>query len=272
MPAARSGCRCCPWAPLWRLTRLSPFARLDALLAPAPDPARVAFLYERPFAHRGLHGAGIAENSLSAFDAAIRAGHGMECDVQASLDGIPFVFHDGTLDRLTGERGPVAARPAAQLERIALSGTGECIPRLTALLELVAGRAPLLIEIKSPGTHIGPLCYAVRRTLEGYRGKAAIMSFNPLIPGWFAREAPHVVRGLVVSEEGKKGLRGVAERRGALWKAKAEFLAYDIRDLPSSFAAAARARGLPVLTWTVRDAEQEAVAMREADQIIYEKR
>ncbi|MCF8707111.1 glycerophosphodiester phosphodiesterase family protein [Rhizorhapis sp. SPR117] len=250
---------------------MSLFARLEARLSPPPDPGRVAFLRSQPFAHRGLHGGDIAENSRAAFEAAIRAGHGMECDVQMSEDDVPFVFHDDALDRMTGEAGTVADRSAAILDRIMLTGTDECLPRLTDVLTLIGGRAPLLIEIKAEGSHITGLCYAVRRALEGYTGKVAIMSFNPLISGWFATHARHIVRGLVVSEENKAGLRGRIERTTSLWVGKPEFLAYDIRDLPSPFATRARARGLPVLTWTVANAAQEQVAMREADQIIYEK-
>ena len=250
---------------------MSPFARLDAFFAATPDPARVAFLYEQPFAHRGLHGLGLVENSRAAFDAALAAGHGIECDVQASADGVPFVIHDEELDRLTGERGEVSAQMAAVLDNVLLKGSDEYLPRLTEILGRVGGRLPLLIEIKAPGRDTKRLCLGVRRALEGYRGKVAIMSFNPLVPAWFAVHAPHIVRGLVATEEDKKGLKGRIERTLSLWRSRAEFLAYDIRDLPSPFAARARRRGLPVLTWTVRDARQEQVAGTHADQVIYEK-
>lgn len=250
--------------------RLSPFARLDAFFAPAPDAARVAFLHARPFAHRGLHGGGIVENSLAAFEAAIAAGHGMECDVRASADGVAFVFHDPMLDRLTTARGPLAARTGEQLDRLRLVGTNEAVPRLAALLARVAGRAPLLIEIKAPDRNIDGLCRAVLHALSGYDGKVAIMSFNPFISAWFRARAPQFVRGLAVSEEGRKGLRGRVERRLSLWRARPDFLACDVRDLPSAFAARARGRGMPVLTWTVRTAADRRLAATHADQSIYE--
>jgi len=249
---------------------LSPFARLDSLFSPAPDPARVAFLIAQPFAHRGLHGRGLVENSLAAFDAAIAQGYGMECDVRASLDGVAFVFHDADLDRLTREKGRLGDRTANLLDAVVLSGTQECLPRLDTLLHRIDGRAPLLIEVKAPTRNIVRICRATRRALEGYRGPVAIMSFNPLVAAWFRREAPHIVRGFVVTEEGKHGLRGKIERTLALWKAKPDFLAYDVRDLPSPFAARARKRGLPVLTWTVRNAAAEAVAFAHADESIFE--
>lgn len=188
----------------------------------------------------------------------------MECDVQASLDGIPFVYHDAMLDRLTAERGPLGARPAALLDAVVLND-GEPLPRLEALLRRIAGAAPLLIEIKAPERKVGYLCRGVRRALEGYRGGVAVMSFNPMVGAWFRAHAPQIVRGLVVTEEGKPRWRGRCERTLALWRSNPDFLAYDIRSLPSRFAARARSRGLPVLTWTVRDAEQERVAFDHAD-------
>jgi glycerophosphoryl diester phosphodiesterase len=251
--------------------RSSPSALPDRLLAPPPAAKRVAFLSAQPFAHRGLHGVGRVENSRAAFVAAIAEGHGIECDVQVSRDAEIFVFHDYELDRLTGSSGPVAARPAASLAAIPLKGTTETLPRLDEMLALVAGRVSLLIEVKAKDRHVGGLCLAVRRALEGYRGAVAVMSFNPQVPRWFALHAPKIVRGLVVTEEGKRDLRGRFERHLSLWRARPDFLAYDIRDLPSRFAAAQRSRGMPVLTWTVRGAAAEATAHAHADQIIYEK-
>lgn len=251
--------------------RSSPFALPDRLLAPPPAAKRIGFLTAQPFAHRGLHGQGRIENSRAAFAAAIAQGHGIECDVQTSRDGEIFVFHDYGLDRLTTSSGPVAGRNAAQLEAIRLAGTAETLPRLAEMLALVAGRVPLLIEVKSGDRQVAALCLAVRRALEGCRGAVAVMSFNPEVPRWFALHAPRIVRGLVVTEEGKRGLRGRFARHVALWRARPDFLAYDIRDLPSRFATAQRARGIPVLSWTVRSAAAEATALVHADQIIYER-
>jgi len=250
--------------------RLSPFARLDRVIAPAPAPGRAAFLFDRPFAHRGLHGGSVVENSRSAFQAAIHQGFGIECDVQASRDGEAFVFHDYDLDRLTPMTGPLDGRDAAQLDSIRLHGDAGAMLRLPDMLGLVAERTPLLIEVKARDRQVVPLCLSVRRALEGYRGPVAVMSFNPEVSRWFADHAPRILRGLVVTEQDRPGLRGEVRRRLALWRSKPDFLAYDIRDLPSRFAAAQRRGGLPVLTWTVRDAAQRETAAIHADQIIFE--
>ncbi len=247
------------------------FALLEGLISPAPSPERVAFLKCQPFAHRGLHGADRVENSRAAFRAAIRLGHGIELDVQAASGGEAFVFHDAELDRLTPQRGRVNDSRADDLDTIALAGTDETIPRLPEILGIVAGRVPVLIEIKSEDANPAPLCHSVRRALEGYNGAVAVMSFNPQVAHWFGEHAPRVVRGLVVSEQGAAGFGGRAKRWAALLRAKPDFLAYDVRDLPSRFATAARKRGIPVLTWTVRDAKAEATAFAYADEAIYEK-
>lgn len=250
------------------------FALLDRWRAPAPDPRKIGWLGAQDYAHRGLFGAGVPENSMSAFRAAAAEGLGIELDVQRSSDGQPVVFHDDALDRLTGESGPVLRRSAEQLGRIALSGSAgvDTIPTLRQVLAQVAGRVPVLIEIKSDGDpRIAALCLAVRRVLEGYVGPHAVMSFDPRVSHWYAVHSPHTVRGLVVSEGEDRALAGKIRRRLALWHARPDFLAYDVRDLPSRFATGQRRRGLPVLTWTVRSDEHRARAADHADAEIFEE-
>ena len=249
--------------------QLSPLGLVDDLFAAAPDPRRVERLIPTPFAHRGLHGRGRVENSRSAFEAAIARGHGIELDVQASRDGYAMVFHDHELDRLTDEAGPVAHRTSEELQRIKLKGSHDSIPSLHDVLRLIAGRVPLLIEIKAPDREVAALCLSVLRELGGYRAPVGVMSFHPEVSRWFSLHGPRVTRGLVVTEAGRRW-RGAIERRLALWRARPDFLAYDVRDLPSRFAARARRRGIPVFTWTCRSPDQVKRAKANADQIIYE--
>jgi glycerophosphoryl diester phosphodiesterase len=235
-------------------------------VATSERAANLGALFAKPFAHRGLHKAGITENSRAAFRAAIHAGHGIELDVQASGDGEAIVFHDYELGRLTDAKGKLAEMSAAALGAIPLKGESEGLPTLAEILSLIDGRAPLLIEVKSPGRRVAALSGAVARALEFYIGPVAVMSFNPGVPRWFARHRPEVPRGLVVTEDGQPE-RGRLKRKLSLWWSRADFLAYDIRDLPSAFAAAS---GLTLGTWTVRTEAQRATAARHADQIIYE--
>lgn len=231
--------------------------------------ADLSALVARPFAHRGLHGGGRIENSRAAFEAAIEEGHGIELDVQASADGVAMVFHDYELERLTEAAGKVAELDAAALGRIALTDAHETIPTLAEILTLIGGRVPLLIEVKAPDHSVAGLCKSIEAPLTGYTGAVGVMSFNPEVGRWFAGHAPERLRGLVVTER-NKGWRGPFERRFALWDSRADFLAYDVRDLPSGFAAKARAKGRPVLTWTVRTQDDRLRAAASADQIIYE--
>lgn len=234
------------------------------------DRARADWLREVTYAHRGLHGDGRLENSPSAFRAAVAAGYGIECDVQMTADDEAAVFHDFELDRLTDQTGPVRERSLEMLKTIPLKG-GDPIWALADLLSEIAGQVPLLVEIKSRRElDPAPLCAAVDRALCAYSGAVAVMSFDPRVPNWFFTNAPGVVRGLVVTEEDDRGVAGRMRRRIAFRHARPDFLAYDVRDLPSSFAAAHRARGLPLLTWTVRTPELRARAVAYADAPIAE--
>lgn len=208
---------------------------------------------------------------MAAFDAAIAAGFGIECDVRVSRDGQAFLFHDATLARMTGTAGTIEALDVAQIERLRLAH-GEPIPRLSALLAQCPPDWPLLLEIKANGRHIGPLCEAVARDMAGQPLRAtAIMSFHPLIGLWFARHGLQTVRGLVVTGQHKHKARVRIANALALWLAKPDFLACDIRDLPTPLSCRARRSGIPVLTWTVRSDAARARAVNHADQIIFEQ-
>lgn len=248
-----------------------PLSLLDRWRAPPPDPRRIAWVGAQDYAHRGAHGAGVPENSLAAFQAAVRAGLGIELDVQRSSDGQAVVFHDWDLDRLTDRSGPLARLSAEQLGQVHLQGTEGTIPTLRQVLDQVAGRVPVLIEIKSRREdHVTPLCLAVRRVLEGYTGAHAVISFDPRVARWYLKHSPHTARGLTISEGENRALAGAIRRHLALWHARPDFLTYDIRDLPSAFAACQRARGLPIVSWTVSTPEDRERAMDHADAAIVE--
>jgi glycerophosphoryl diester phosphodiesterase len=241
--------------------------------AAAEPPRRPTWLTSRPYAHRGLHNATRVENSRAAFEAAIAASNGIELDVQATSCGSAFVFHDDELDRLCRGNGRLDAIAADEAASIAFRKCDETLPPLGEVLALVDERVPVLIEIKAQPTIAAAeaLCSSVRAELRYYRGPTAMMSFDPRIVRWFAVHAPEVLRGLVVSDEGRKFPGGWWQRRLAVRVAKPDFLAYDIRSLPSRFAARQRRRGRAILTWTVRTLGETQVAARHADQIIHER-
>lgn len=223
------------------------------------------------YAHRGLHGPGVPENSLAAAEGAIAAGMGIECDIQMSRDNVPLVFHDWELERLTKERGKVAARPADELCRIALAETGQTIWQLTDLLGLVAGRVPILVEIKAqPHLSLAEACIAIAKVLADYNGPFAVMSFDLRMGEWFAKHAPDTVRGLVVTDTLDHGYQSAWRRPYALERAAPDFLASDVRDIPNALTSLWREAGRPLLTWTVRSPETRERGLAHADALIAE--
>jgi glycerophosphoryl diester phosphodiesterase len=236
---------------------------------------------QRPFAHRGLHDAakGIVENSASAVSAAMGAGFGIEVDLQCAANHMPVVFHDAALDRLTAETGPVAARDAAALSRIPLRDSKDSILSLPALLELVNGFVPLLLEVKSTWTRDGTFEINIAQMLAAYKGPVAVMSFDPYSLKAFRQAAPLLPRGLVAerfddaSHWPQLTFGQRVAMRNLLTSAIAwpHFIAYDIDALPALAPLVARfACGLPLLTWTVRTPEERERALRYADAMIFE--
>ncbi|MGV1014884.1 MAG: glycerophosphodiester phosphodiesterase family protein [Methyloceanibacter sp.] len=235
----------------------------------------------RPFAHRGLHDAakGIVENSVSAVKAAMGKGYAIEVDLRAAAGHMPVVFHDATLDRLTDETGPVAAREAAELCAIPLRGSSDTILSFTDLLALVEGRVPLLLEIKSTWAQDGKFEANIASALKSYPGPVGVMSFDPYSVAAFREAAPALPRGLVAGQfdeahdwpeltpRQRFGMRHLLTSAFA----RPNFIAYDIGALPAIAPIAARFLfGLPLLAWTVRSKEQRERASRYADAMIFE--
>ena len=157
-------------------------------------------------AHRGLHSEDktVPENSLPAFRAAVEAGYGMELDIQLSKDGQVMVFHDDTLDRVCGVHGRVDAFTFDELRQMHLCGTQETLPLLTEVFEVVQGRQPMIIELKT-GPRNNELCEKglapMRDYQRRYPGAAfCVESFDPRIVAWFRRNAPDIFRGQLADE------------------------------------------------------------------------
>jgi glycerophosphoryl diester phosphodiesterase len=242
-----------------------------------------ASLLTIPLAHRALHDrkAGRVENSLKSLQAAIDAGYGIEMDLQLSADGHAMVFHDEMLDRLTAEMGPVNARTRAELEAITLADDGGTIPALETVLALVAGRVPLLIEIKDQdgamGPNVGDLERATAKALQDYKGDVAVMSFNPHSVAVMAEVAPAIPRGITTSSYEAVWWPEVPEaRRDALReipdynRVGACFISHESTDLDRPRVAELKAQGAKVLTWTIRSAQTEADVRRIVDNVTFE--
>ena len=216
------------------------------------------------FAHRGLHGPGIPENSLAAFRAAIEAGAGIECDVRLTGDGQVMVFHDHDLRRMCASALAVEATRAEILAAQKLYDSSEHIPWLSELLELVAGQVPLLIELKCRSGNAARLAQAVAAELEEYAGPVGVMSFEPRAIKWFARRLPYRRRGLVISERAS-----AIDRWSNILNAAPHFLAIDRAAIARPWVAKQRAKRW-VYSWTVRSPADRQTAEVHADALIWE--
>ena len=241
------------------------------------------FLINRPFAHRGLHdtGRGIYENSRAAFVTAIDQGYGIELDVQMSRDGQAVVFHDDTLDRLTDRTGPIRAWDADELSRITLGTSADTIEPLRDVLALIAGRVPVLIEIKDQSLTLtetdGILERAVAQAVADYHGPAAVMSFNPHAMHHVAAAKADIICGLTTCDFCETEWPDVAPDRlkhlATLTDLDAiggQFVSHDVADLTNPALTPIRQRGLPVLCWTVVSREQAKLVTDVTDNITFE--
>ena len=237
-------------------------------------------LRKTPIAHRGLHGGGLPEDSLAAFEAAVRSGYPVETDVRLTRDGQLVVFHDDTVDRMTDGSGKVSAFPLAALQELRLNGTKERIPLFSECLEAIAGKVPLLLEIKDmpgvPGREIARAVAAVIRRFPGL--EYAVQSFQPAYPAAYKALCPDVACGML----GIKRTYTKEDFHGSpFWRVKAallprvcmntakklDFISYFCGNYPSDKLAAYR--GVK-LAWTVTSPEEAARVKQYADNIIFE--
>jgi glycerophosphoryl diester phosphodiesterase len=239
------------------------------------------WLTARPIAHRGLHdaAAGVIENTGTAFTAAITGGFGIETDLQISGDGQAMVHHDDALGRLTEGSEPLATMNAAAIGATRFKATTDRILTLGELCDLVAGRVPLVIELKSRFDGDLRLAGRAAEVLADYTGPVAVMSFDPALIAAVRRLAPWLPRGIVAERHFTHyewdALSATDKFRLAFLlhapRTRPQFVAYAIRDLPAVAPLIARhGFGLPLLTWTVRSEADRLRAGRFADQMIFE--
>jgi glycerophosphoryl diester phosphodiesterase len=242
----------------------------------APD-----WLTARPVAHRGLHDAarGIIENMPGAAQAAIAGNFSIECDIQLTADGEAMVHHDDALGRLTEGSGALLEKTAAELKAVKFRDTPEHMMTLGDLCALVAGRVPLVIEVKSRFDGDRKLVTRMAQMLASYQGPVVGMSFDPDQVLALREKMPALPRGIVAEREYTAAdwpeatpaqRRGMEHLRHA-FRTRPHFVAFWVNELPAAAPWIARhIFGLPLLTWTVRTPEQRERAARYADQMIFE--
>jgi glycerophosphoryl diester phosphodiesterase len=243
----------------------------------APD-----WLTARPIAHRGLHDKAkdVIENSVSAARAAVAGDFAIECDVQLTADGEAMVFHDFVLDRLTEARGKVVDTTTQALAAVAMKATADRIPTLAAFIELIDGKVPLVIEIKSRFDGDLRLTQRTAEIVARYAGHPiALKSFDPVIVAALRELSPGRPRGIVamnayadadfahLSQDERHGLANLLHYPAS----QPDFLSWRVRDLPSGLPMLWRkALSRPVMTWTVRNEQDRALAADYADQMVFE--
>lgn len=242
----------------------------------------LGWLVARPIAHRGLHdkAAGVIENSLTAAQAAISGNFGIECDVQLSADGEAMVFHDFVLDRLTPETGRVADRTAGALSKIELKGSSDRIPTLKTFLDAIGGRVSVVVEVKSRFDGDLALTKRTAEVLKAYPDQPIVLkSFDPGIVTALRTLAPGLPRGIVAMSDYAYAdydhLDAATKHAFAnllhFGESQPDFLSWKVADLPSAAPYLCReALGLPVMSWTVRNAQDRERAARHADQMVFE--
>jgi glycerophosphoryl diester phosphodiesterase len=228
----------------------------------------IAWLTEGPIAHRGYHDMNklVWENTLTAFQRAIEAGFAIECDLHYAADGVPVIFHDDDLQRVCNLPGQLRDRSSAELGLLSIGGTRDHIPTLKQLLQLCGGKVPLVLELKGRKADDEGFAESVIEVLEGYKGHVALMSFdhwllkdlkllNPPYPIGLTAEGTNPDTFFLHDEAMQLGL---------------DFISYFYGHLPNPFVTAQRQRGIPVITWTVRDVAAMRHSFANADQITFE--
>lgn len=229
------------------------------------------------YAHRGLHDntSDAPENSMAAFKSAVKAGYGIEMDVQLTRDKIPVVFHDFTLERICGKEGKVCDYTWQELKEFRLCESEETIPRFDEVLKAVKGRVPLIVELKVEWMDIS-VCSVVDKLLREYKGLYCIESFNPLVLSWYRRYHNDVVRGQLsdgFTKSGEfKGILYVLLQNLMLnWITKPDFVAYNHKyaDVPARKICKGLYKNMAA-AWTIKSQEELEKARNKFDIFIFD--
>ena len=242
---------------------------------------KLSFITRLPIAHRGLHNAdeNIVENSKGSVLAAIKHGYAIEIDVQLTKDNQAIVFHDENLQRMVDNDGKVIDFTLQQLLEFKQKANGENLISFKELLEIVDGKVPLIIEVKSIAKNVGPLEKHIADAIQNYKGEICVMSFNPYTVREFKRIAPDIIRGIVALQNMKiKNWPNTTPFKRFIFKnllhwflIRPDFISYRVHDLPIISTQIAGFFGIPIITWTVKNPEDAQHSYKYADQITFEK-
>lgn len=225
-------------------------------------------------AHRGLHGEklDILENTLQAFEKAVNHGYAIELDVQLTKDGKIVVFHDYSLNRMTGKNILLKDVTVDDLQKITLRESNETIPTLEDVLKLVDGKVSLLIEVKNEG-RVGKLEHTLKDTLSKYNGEFMLESFNPFVVNYFKNNTDYICGILTCKSYNSlkmKLLGAIINLYIKLNIKKFDFIAYKLEDITKKFVLKAKKYNVPLMLWTISNTESYNKALEYSENIIFE--
>ena len=230
------------------------------------------------YAHRGLHGNGVPENSMAAFKAALDHGYGIELDIHLLADGNLAVIHDSLLNRTTGQPGRVEDLTTEELKNFRLEGTGETIPEFMDVLNLYNGKAPLIVELKPVDGNHAQLAEAACRMLETYKGVFCMESFDPRCVAWLKKNRPDIIRGQLTENFCKRKndlsdtLRFLLTHNLLNFLSVPDFVAYNYADRKDTITndLCRRLWKAQGVSWTLRSQEEYDSAVKEGWLPIFE--
>ena len=239
---------------------------------------RMGQLYGWKYAHRGLHGNGVPENSMEAFLRAREKGYGVELDVHLLADGNLAVIHDSALKRTTGKDGRVEDLTIDQLDECFLENTTQTIPAFNKVLDLFGGKVPLIVELKTAGNNCAQLCAAVCEMMDAYDGVYCLESFDPRCVYWLRKNRPDLIRGQLTENFFKSKssplpwiLKLVLSNQMLNFLIRPDFVAYkfnDRKNLSDFFVR--RLWKTPSVTWTLLTRTEMDIALQERRVPIFE--
>jgi len=242
-----------------------------------PNKKRVNGLPSLMYAHRGLHGNGVPENSLSAFILAKERKLGVELDVQLTLDKKLVVFHDDNLKRMCGVDKKISELTWNQLKKFRLNNTDESIPLFSEVLNVLDGM-PVICEIKSyPGDSTTDICGSVSREISNYKGFVCIESFNPFAVQWFRKKHPDILRGQLSMNfmKNRKVMRFIdaflMTHLLVNFISRPDFIAYRFKDCSFGYFLCRKLFHPIIVVWTLRSRDLCEEMEKEYQGIIFEE-
>lgn len=223
-----------------------------------PDRSKLMGVH---YAHRGLfdNETEAPENSLNAMRKAVKAGYGIEFDIQLSKDNIPMVFHDASLKRMCGVDGKIWDYTLEELQKMKLANSNQTIPTLEQVLEVVSGKVPLIIEYKMDRVDT-KVCELGNAILEKYEGPYCMESFHPFAVKWYREHRPDVIRGQLSQDFSKTDYKGIqywAMTHLLLnFLTRPDFIAYNHKDAGKFSRRLCGELGALSVAWTIKSREQ----------------